>query len=141
MSTLAELLGAIRGTATVEQAEDVVALLLLRNPVNLQADGRALLARYSARAGLDPSLTSEQLEAAVARYLEGHPLNPTVVAAFKAVAQRLVEENAPHAADVAVALSMVGGETSKTPLGGGVRPAGTVPAGPAARFKMDPKKK
>ena len=139
MSTLQDLSDAIRGPATAQDADDVLALLLLRDPTKLQGEGRALLAGFAARAAIGPSLSAAALEAAVQLYLETHPLDAGVVARLKTVAEGLVMRGGPTSSDVAAALTVLGQEPAKGPLGGGSRPKGTIPAGPFARFHVDKK--
>jgi hypothetical protein len=141
MSNLATLLSSVQGSASVEEAEDVVAVLLMRDPTSLSREGLDLLARFSHRSGVDLTQATPALEAALETHLARKPLNPGVLAALKNVARDLAERQGPASADVRAALSMLGKGTSHTPLGGGHRPSGTVPAGPLARFQADVKKK
>ena len=136
MSTLSALTDAIRGNASLDDAEDVLAILLLTDPQHLGAEGQALLERFRARSGIDASLDAAGLEHAVAGYLAQHPIHQDVVARLKAVARGLVEKRGPTSSDVQRALSMLGASTSSAPLGGGVRPKGTIAAGPFARAAL-----
>jgi hypothetical protein len=81
------------------------------------------------KAGIDDNTPASELWPALERYYENHP-NPLI----GELNRILRSAGATNAQDRGRALgSLLGVETSRAPLGG-VRPAGTVPAGPAARF-------
>jgi hypothetical protein len=134
------LTDAIKGDATVDDVEDVLALLLLTDPKELGDEARALLDRFAKRAGLNAGLDASALTAAVAGYLERSPVNAGVVARLKKIAGSLMKRGQPTSADVQRALAAVGKSNASAPLGGGVRPKGTIPAGPFARAALTSRK-
>src|SRR5438046_2903078 len=138
-SPLRTLIDTIRGDAPLEDAEDVVALVLLTEPAGLPDESAALLDRFAARAALpaDAGKDADALASAVETYLAKRPPNPAVVARLKSAAQNVVAALGPRAGSVDKALAAVGSSASSSkPLGGGVRPQGTVPAGPFARASL-----
>lgn len=114
-----------------EDVEDVTAVLILLSGAPVD-DPRelAVLAAFGERAGVNGD-TPEQLGDRVAAYFEGRSS-----LAFVSALVQLVREDAAHGAGDARAVGAVIGKVAGASgvLGGGTRPDGTVPAGPAARF-------
>jgi hypothetical protein len=135
------LTDAIKGDASVDDVEDVLALLLLTDPKDVGDEARTLLDRFAKRAGIEAGLDASQLTDAVGAYLERKPVNAGVVARLKKIAGGLMKRGQPTSSDVQRALAAVGREHASTsPLGGGVRPKGTIAAGPFARAALTSRK-
>lgn len=99
-----------------------------------------LLGVFAAQAGVEPSDGAGDVQRAVERYYEEHPVHPELLAAF----QKFVREELAGSGDAAVARAFahfLGGEgEKKAPLGGGERPEGTTPGSMARFADVDGKK-
>lgn len=81
------------------------------------------------KAGVNDKTSPAEMWPAIERYYQEHPSR------LASELERLLRSASSSGLDGARALATaLGVETSKKPLDSGVRPEGTVPAGPAARF-------
>jgi hypothetical protein len=127
---------------TREDVEDFVALALLNMPPEeRKLDDAAImvLGHFAQRAGIALGAAEKDMLAAVGKYLEQHPPKQELWGALA----RIAREELARGGAVGGALGKVTGAASATgPLGGnGERPEGSTPAGPLARFLVQPKKK
>lgn len=123
-----------------DDVEDVTAVLIILSgaPVD-DARELAVVTAFGARAGIDGD-APEQLGARIAAYFESR----ASIALVSALIQLVREDAASGALDAHAIGAVIGRAAGVTGvLGGGTRPEGTVPAGPAARFaaakKLPPK--
>lgn len=119
--------------------EDLLAVVILSFPPEeraLDEESTLLLGRFAERAGVRGQLAPADAMAAVEAYLVEHPLDPPLLEAATRVAREHLAEGGA-AGDL---LARFTAEKRAGVLGGGQRPAGTVPAGPLARFLVDVKK-
>lgn len=94
-----------------------------------------LLGLFAAQAGIDPDDSEEQRAEAVRRYYEQHPIHPELLKAFQDfVRSELTAGDADKARAFGAFQGFLDEPRARSALGGGSRPAGTVPAGPLARF-------
>jgi hypothetical protein len=116
-------------------ARDVAVLLALdvARAVELPDALLALLGQAVLAAGLKGDEPADTLASAVRAHLEQRIPAPLL----RLVARSIREQSARRGGDAAAAQALLGVEASRAPLGGGVRPAGTVAASPLARFLVD----
>jgi hypothetical protein len=137
---VAALAGLVRAEGSVarDNVEDFIAvLLIMKPPAHLDDDAAELLGRFALRAGIASGADAATAGAAIDAYLAQSPLSERVVAAMHALAREVVLGGS----DVDNALASFAKSAAPTGvLGGGERPAGTIAAGPMARFLVDKKK-
>ena len=91
-----------------------------------------LIGAVAQQAGVKASATPEQATAALSQYYAKHPLPARLVAAVERLLAGEMATLTPGAArNIA---RVIGATVTSQPLDSGVRPQGTVKAGPSARF-------
>lgn len=138
MTLAAEIVRFLDGASDLTPADvaDVAAVLILvsgKPPENAQE--RAILDQFSARAGLGGDNSDGEIARHIIAYFEGRPSLRLVTVLGQLVREELA--NAPARKDFAAIIGQAA--SLGTVLGGGERPAGTVPAGPGARFTVPSK--
>lgn len=122
------------GLAPDDVADVTAVLLLLGGAPPVDPIERALVEELFARAGLT-GLAPDQLGPRIASYFAGRPSLALVLNLGRLVREELAAAPSLEALGAVIGSS----EGARSVLGGGVRPPGTIPAGPAARFAMPDK--
>ncbi len=107
---------------------------------SLNADMQKLLGQFVVDAKLDLKQPAADVQAAIVAYYDEKPANREL----QTEVQKFVREELQAGGaggDAAMAALLGGAATTTGVLGGGVRPEGSVPAGPMARFAVVPPKK
>jgi hypothetical protein len=122
--------------------EDWLAMFVLHLPANERGRDPALLTlmgSFVVRAGLETLFATgapdgAALEQALSAYVAKHPPAPALVEALQRASQTAAAQAAPALQQRSRAF--FGDAPTAGVLGGGQRPAGSVAAGPMARFQM-----
>ena len=123
----------------VEDLRHFLPWVLIHLPIDFSALDDATVQIFADTCSKAGVTGNEDLSDKLARYYEDSPPNPALVAAL-GNAWREVNAGGGGAANPFAKFS--GGAAAHKVLdSGGKRPEGTVPAGPMARFQVDPKKK
>lgn len=115
--------------------------VLLNLDVDLGAldDGMVtLFAEACSAAGVKDGMDVDAITACFAAYYVEHPPRAELAAAFETVWKQVNADAAPDAKNPFARFS--GAVPLTAPLAGAARPAGTIPAGPMARFQPVPPK-
>ncbi len=116
--------------------------VLLNLEVDLGAldDGMvALFAEACSAAGVNDGMDVDAITACFAAYYVENPPDATLAAAFETVWKQVNADAAPEVKNPFARFS--GAVPLTAPVAGAARPAGTIPAGPMARFQPVPPKK
>lgn len=143
MDVFSTLLGAFVDEAgalryPVADVEHVLPWMLVNLPVDLGAlDERTLIlfAQAAEQAGVDDAMAPAQIRAAFDAWYAAHPPSPAIVLALQEAWRRVNEGDGPAPFD-----AFTGAKHSTGVLGGGVRPAGTVPGALARLAAITPMK-
>jgi hypothetical protein len=122
-----------------EQVKDLMAFMILGamaagDDRPLEPAEEATLLEFGMRVGISGGETAEQVQQAIAAYVASQPLDESVARAAESAARGLAREGGKAVGEAFA--RFVDSSRKLQPLEQGARPAGTVAAGPAARFQL-----